>query len=226
MIRAIKLKESGIPHRTELYEVAGSRDITTEEKHEDGSLDQVILEYCIKEEEVGYYAQEYRPADVPKDGAKVIDITAVLLNHGEKYIRWHLYDMKRTLAGHDTVTKLYNQWNWGLRYLRKNILFQMSEYSVIPNLGVITRSYDEERMKRLRDDCRKNCDEIENPSKPMTLPQRKKRTDIGKYRAGLRAAQAILDKTFQAEDAADTYEIQIRLLGQESNQVYQMRFPV
>lgn len=229
MIKAIKLKESGTPHRTELYEVAKSRDIAAREEHDDGSLDQVILEYHIQEEEIGYYAQEYRPADVPKDGAKKIDITAVLLNHGEKYIRWHLYDMKKTLAGPGTVTTLYNQWNCGLRYLRKNILFQMPGYSAVPDLGVITRAYDEEKMKCLRDQCRRNCDEMENPPKAMTLPQRKKRTDIGKYRAELRAAQAILDRRFQAEDETDTYEIQIRLLKvleQENSGVYQMRFPV
>ncbi len=225
-ITAIKLKESDAPHRTELYEVVKSRDITAEEEHTDGSRDQVILVYHINENETGYYAQEYRPADVPKTGAKVIDITAVLLNHAEKCARWHLYDMKGTLAGCGTVTKLYNQWNSALRYLQKNILYQMSDYSVVPNLGVITRCYDEERMIRLRDECQRNCDELENPSKSMTLPQRKKRTEIGKYRAGLRAAQAILDRSFRAEDDADTYEIQIRLLQRESSRVYKIRFPV
>ena len=172
------------------------------------------------------YASEYRPENVPKDGAKVIDITAAIVDHREKCVRWHLYDIKATLAGYDTVTKLYNQWNCGLLYLRENILRELPGYLSVPDLGVITRVYDEDRMKRLRDEYRKHCDEIENVSGIMTLSQRKKRTDIGKYRAGLRAAQAILDRTFQPEDEADTYNIQIRLLCQEGNQVYKTRFPI
>lgn len=28
------------------------------------------------------------------DKGEVIDITAVMLNHAEKYVRWHLYDVK------------------------------------------------------------------------------------------------------------------------------------
>lgn len=58
--------------------------------------------------DVGYFAKEYRPANVPKTGAKVIDITAVMLNHTEKCTRWHLYDIKDTLAGEHTVVKLSN----------------------------------------------------------------------------------------------------------------------
>ena len=105
-IRAIKLKESDRPHRTALYEVTGSREITAEEKHDDGSLEQVVLDFCINGVSRGYYASEYRPENVPKDGAKVIDITAAIVDHREKCVRWHLYDIKATLAGYDTVTKL------------------------------------------------------------------------------------------------------------------------
>lgn len=225
-IKAVKLKESDIPHKTALYEVASSREITAKEEHDDGSQEQVILEFRIKENDIGYYADEYRPDTVQKEGAKVIDITAIVANHAKKCVRWHLYDIKAALAGYSTVTKLYNQWNCGFRYLRENILCQMPGYLVVPDLGVITKQYDEERMQRLRGDYQRHCDEIENPSKTMTLPQRKRRTKIGEYRAGLRAAQAILDRTFQPEDETDTYEIQIRLLCQESGQIYKLRFPV
>lgn len=225
-IKAIKLKDSDIPHKTALYEVDSSREITAKEGHDDGSQEQVILEFRIKENDIGYYADEYRPGDVQKDGAKVIDITAIVANHAKECVRWHLYDIKATLAGRNTVITLYNQWNCGLRYIRENILRQMPGYLAVPDLGVITRQYDEERMKRLRDDCQRYCDEIENPSKTMTLPQRKRRTKIGEYRAGLRAASAILDRAFRPEDESDTYEIQIRLLSQESGQIYKLRFPV
>jgi len=198
-IKAIKLKESETPHRTELYEMMSSRDILAGEAHADGSLEQVLLEYRINENDIGYYAQEYRPADVTKDGAKRIDITAVMLNHVDKYVRWHLYDIKSALAGDHTVVQLYDQWNSGLRYLQQNILNCVPGYSVVSDLGVITRCYDEERMIRLRDDCKRQCNEMEGYKPNRTLAQQKKRTNIAKTRATLRAAQAILDRVFRAE---------------------------
>ncbi len=59
----------------------------------------------------------------------------------------------------------------------------------------------------------------------MTLAKRKKGLGIAKDRAALRAARAILERTFQAEGGLDTYKINIRLL-QAENQVYKMKFPV
>ena len=125
-IKARKLKKTEMPEKTALYEVRNSCDITVEEKQDDGSLDQVILEYQLESDDTGYFAKEYRPENVKKEGSKVIDITAVMLNHDKKCVRWHLYDIKDTLAGDGTVTKLYNQWNSGLRYLQNNILDQAS----------------------------------------------------------------------------------------------------
>lgn len=226
VIKAERLKESKIPEKTKLYEVRKSRNIPVEEKQDDGSLDQVILEYSVEDDNIGYFAKEYRPDDVEKTGAKVIDITAVMLNHAEERIRWHLYDIKDTLAGEHTVVQLYDQWNSGLQYLQHNILDNISGYSLDPDLGVITRCYDSERMERLKVDYQRRCDEIENYQQSMNLAQRKKRTDIAKYRAILKAAKSILEGNFQAENGRDTYKIQIRQLISESGQIYKMRFPV
>lgn len=47
MIKAERLRGLKIPGRTKLYEVKESCDIEVEEKQDDGSLDQVILEYSL-----------------------------------------------------------------------------------------------------------------------------------------------------------------------------------
>lgn len=225
MIRAKYLRESEAAGKTELYEVRKSREIIVEEKQDDGSLDQVILVYSVEDGDVGYFAKEYRPANVQKTGAKVIDITAAILNNEKKWIRWHLYDIKDTLAGEHTVVQLYDQWSCGLRYLQQNILNQMLGYLVCPNLGVITRNFDEERMNRLRDQYRKSCEEITKNEHGMVLAKRKKRPEIAKYRAVLKAAEAILNRSFRMENGSDTYKINIRMLC-ESGKVYKMSFPV
>ena len=159
-IKAKKLNASKLPGRTELYEVGSSCELPVEEKQKDGSLDWVILIYCVEKGNIGYFPKEYRPIDVEKTGAKVIDITAVMLDCGEKCVRWHLYDIKDTLAGENTIVKLYDQWSFGLRYLQKNILDGVTGYRVIPDLGVITRCYDERRMERLRDDYDEYCERL------------------------------------------------------------------
>ncbi len=226
-VKASKLKEPEVPQRTKLYEIRETRKIIVKEPlQEDGSRDEVVLEYCVENGCVGYFANEYRPDNVAKTGAKLIDITAVLVDNGRECIRWHLYDIKSTLAGGKTVEKVYNQWNFGLQYLQQNILEQVPAYSVVPDLGVITRCYDEKRMERLRDDCQKNCGEIETFRQGMALAQRKKRVNIAKYRGRLKAAQAILDRRFEAENGTDTYEIHIRKLIPADGQVYKMEFPV
>lgn len=226
-IRAKRLKELEIPTRTRLYEVGHTRDITVEERHtDDGSLEQVVLGYIVEEGDVGYFANEYRPDDVPRTGAKVIDITSVMVNHIEECARWHLYDIKRTLARGETAVKLCNQWNCGLRYLQQNILAQFPGYSVRPDLGVITRSYDKEKMEDFRDEYKKRCHEIENAPQNMTLPQRKRRTRIAEERAVWKASQAILDGYFQAENGNGTYEIHIRKLVHENDEVYKMKLLV
>lgn len=223
-IKARRLKSSDIPERVALYEIRESREIVVKEKHsEDDSQDQVIMEYCIEGNMVGYFAHEYRPVNVPKKGAKVIDLTAVMLNHAEKYVRWYLYDVKATLAGAETIVKLYSQWNAGLQYLQKDVLDQTPKYETIPDLGVITRTYDEQRMIRLRNDYRKQCHTIENNHQGPTLAQRKKRPDIAKYKGVLKVAQAILDGEFQTEDGTGTYKIHIRRLSKETDLIYKIR---
>ncbi|MDE7325781.1 MAG: hypothetical protein K2N63_05840 [Lachnospiraceae bacterium] len=225
-IKARKLKSSEIPQKTELYEVGSSRDILVEEKQRDGSLDQVTLEYCIKKGDTGYFAKEYRPTGVDKEGAKVIDITSVMLDCENQCVRWHLYDIKDTLAGEDTAVKLYGQWSSGLCYLQQNILAQLQGYSEVADLGVITRCYDKEKMEHIRNKYQKLCDKIKNDRQGMTLAQRKGRSEIAKYKGKLKAIQAILDNCFQPDNEIATYKIHIRKLNYEKDQVYQMRFPV
>lgn len=225
-IKARWLKENEIPDRTALYEVRNSRNIVVEEKQGDGSMDQVTLEYCVEDGTVGYFAKEYRPSDVQKEGSKKIDITAVMVDHTGESVRWHLYDMKDTLAGVHTIVTLYDQWNAALQYIQQNILSHLAAYSCMPDLGVITRYYDEGRMKRLRDEYEKICRELENDGRGMTLLQRKKRAGIAKYRGILKAAQSILNREFRTEDGNGTYEIHIRKLDTENGQIYQMRFSV
>lgn len=226
MIKSIKLGNLIAPPPTALYKVENSREILVEEKQLDGSLDQVILEYCVKKGDIGYFAKEYRLEGVKKEGSKVIDITSVMLDCEKQCVRWHLYDIKDTLSGEDTAVKLYGQWNSGLCYLQQNILNQLQDYSEIEDLGVITRCYDKEKMKRLGDKYQELCNKIENDQQGRTLAQRKGRLEIAKYKGKLKAIQAILNNSFQPENGIATYKIHIRQLNHDNDKIYKMRLPV
>lgn len=225
-IKAVKYKKAKNIDRTKLYEVKETCNITIEEIQNDNSVDQVILEFVLGDDSVGYFAHEYLPENVPKHGTKVIDIMVAIVNPAKKCIRWHLYDIKGTLAIDYTIKKLYQQWNAGLRHLQQGILEQIPEYTATPDLGVVVRNYDEEKMKCIRDIYQQKCDEIETPPQHMTLAQQKDRANIAKYRGICKAAQGILDRSFQAENGIDTYKIHIKKLRQENEQLYNMRFPV
>lgn len=224
-IKANRLKSSKKPEKGKLYEIRDNCEIEVTEDQEDGSRDIVILKFCVEAESVGYFAQEYLPDGIKKEGAKRIDVTAVMLDDTKKYIRWYLYDLKDTLAGASTTVKLYNQWNAALKYLRQNVLQQKTGYTAEPNLGVITRNYDKDRMKRLEKEYQKICDDIQNSEQMQSLPKRKKRTEIVKYRAVLMASRAILKGEFCTENG-DTYAIDVKYLCSQADMLYQMTMMV
>ena len=226
-IEALRLRDTENPGKTALYEVRKSREIIVEEKQNDGSLDQVILEYCIEDENmIGYFAKEYRPAGVEKSGAKKIDITALVVDHSSACVRWHLYDVKDTLAGGYTIVKLYDQWNAGLDYLHKNVLSHVERYTLEPHLGVITRKYEKERMERLRDEYQKRCDKRNRSQDGMSLSMQKAGMNLPMEKAVLKAATAILNKEFQSEDRSDTYEILLKYLDTEDDRTYKVRIQI
>ena len=225
-IKTHKLKNHQMFERAKLYQIKDSREIEVVESHDDGSEDRVVLRYCMENENaIGYFAKEYLPDGVKKDGVKRIDITAAMIDEINKCIRWHLYDMKVSLAGADTVLTLYNQWNMGLKYLQQGILTKKAEYEMSPNLGVITRNYDRSRMERIKEEYQKNCDDIRNNRCGQTLSIRKRRPEIGKYTAVLKASQEILNGEFCAENG-DTYMIDIKYLSEKTAQIYQMSLNV
>lgn len=226
VIKAKKLKESGIPEKGKLYEISSNREISIEEQQNDGSLDQTILKYDLQNGDVGYCAKEYLPDGLEKDGAKRIDITALMVNHVKKCVRWHLYDMKVNLVGKDIVVKLCNQWDAGLTYLQHNVLCELPGYAQTPDLGVITRDYDRKRMEGLRDQYLHICNEIDSNETRETLSKRKRKPEIAKYRAILKASQEILDGKFHAQNGTGTYDIHIRRLSRKKDNAFHIKLQV
>lgn len=98
-MKAEKLKK-GIKYNTpeknytksKMYEFDFSTDIMVVEQQENGTTDQTLLHYILKENEKAYFSEEYLPVGVKKEGIKKPDITAIIENSVSKKIKCLLED--------------------------------------------------------------------------------------------------------------------------------------
>lgn len=146
-IQGRKLKSGKEPQKSVLNEFSESRVITFTE-WEIGDV--VDVEYYIEENEKGYFSEEYRPDTVAKEDAKVIDITAFIINEEKGMCYWWLYDLKKDVGGQDGIMHLCQQWQASYLYLANSVLNYLTDAAIEAkgNIGVITRNFDTGRIQR------------------------------------------------------------------------------
>lgn len=66
--------------KSTMYEFEFSTDIMVleDQKQNDGSIDQTVLHFMLREGEKAYFSEEYLPAGMKKAGVKKPDITAII----------------------------------------------------------------------------------------------------------------------------------------------------
>ncbi len=145
-IQGRKLKTGKEPQKGVLNEFSDSRTITFREQ-EAGDI--VDVEYQLNENKKGYFSEEYRPDTIAKKDAKVIDLTAFIIDENEKKCYWWLYDVKKDVGGQDVIIHLCEQWKASYQYLNNSVLNYMEDMGmkIVGNMGVITRNFDMERIK-------------------------------------------------------------------------------
>ncbi len=227
IIKALNLsRNNNIPNKTELYFINTSRTIEVIEEQQNGTRDIVHVEYTINSNDEGYFSKEYRPHNIPKKGAKVIDITSILIDNDDKECRWYLYDIKDTLMGKVTIMKLNDQWNSGLKYIKSNILNHLPEkYTEKYNLGVITRYYDENRIISLKERLENMCNSSEEK---VPLAMKKLKPILPQNIAELKVVKNILNKEFIPENCItnEVYPIQILILQTVDDRNYSIHINV
>lgn len=80
-----------------LYKVNGNCTLQFVEEQNVGK-DIVNLEYRLEDEQYGIYANEYRRPETLKDGGKVADILACVVDEGKKEIYSYIFDVKRNIS--------------------------------------------------------------------------------------------------------------------------------
>lgn len=142
MIEGIHRKNNQRYVKSELYIIEKNEIIEQTEP----SGDHVTIRYEIREGQHGLYANEFRPRQVPKDGAKVIDLSMGIDDFKNKKCIWGLYDLKRTLGAKDVVIKLCGQWQAALRYWYNCVLNNMDNYTKNGKIGVVATKYDIDKV--------------------------------------------------------------------------------
>ena len=146
-MKAQKLKQ-GIEYDTPkknyikstMYEFEFSTDIMVmeDQKQKDGSIDQTILHFMLREGEKAYFSEEYLPAGMRKDGVKKPDITAIIESNVCMKIKWYVYDMKDTVINAKVAGKLCSQWHKGIEHLTKEYLETKYEERLKNKNGLLT----------------------------------------------------------------------------------------
>lgn len=162
-IQGRKLKNGEKPQKNVLYEFTDSRVITFKELEVGDVAD---VEYQLDDNEIGYFAEEYRAATVAKEGAKVVDITAFVIDEQAHICCWWLYDVKKDVGGRDVIQHLCEQWETAYRYLNNSVLSYLIDtpMKITGNIGVITRNFDTGRIQGEFEKLDEKIKKIENDS--------------------------------------------------------------
>lgn len=208
-IQGIRLLRDREPQKGSIYEFADNRTIRFLDNHDTDVTD---VSYELKEKQRGFFAEEYRPVTIAKENAKVVDITAFVMDDEVKKCTWYLYDVKESVGGEDVISHLYEQWQAGLTYLKYSVLAYLEEYTFDRHLGVITRSFDERRIKREKESKSEKIEEIKKMAS-LSLAGAKRKVTIPMLQAEERLLENMLERKFiyHTKEYDEEYDVDIRI---------------
>lgn len=213
---------SNSPIKGSLNEVVKDMTICFCEKQKDGTQDIVNLVYMLHGEQYGEYAEEFLPDTVTKNGHNVIDITVLLLDEKNNKGIWYLFDVKTDVGGEDVIFHLMEQWKCSYQYLRNSVLNYVSSIKFADNLGVVTRNFDEQRIRKAiasKEQVIHDCD----VKAIQSIAGAKKRNDNIKLKQEIKYLSDFLDRKFFYKDNLENrcFLFQVILESTEDEKVYQ-----
>ncbi len=144
-----------------LYKVEKNQTIKIIEQQDDLN-DVVELEFMVNDNQYGIFGYEFKPEFVKKHGCKTADILCFFVDDNLKEVHTYIFDMKRNIIAFDVmweseklrkipvreIIDYISQIEASVRH--KNCLLQyMSEYCETQKLGIATRYFDQEKLRKL-----------------------------------------------------------------------------
>lgn len=191
------------PIKGNLNEVDKDMTIRFSEEQQDGTCDIVNLKFELKEEQYGEYAEEFLPDTVTKVGHNVIDITALLVDEINQKGIWYLLDVKADIGGEDVIFHLMEQWKCAYQYLRNSVLNYVSPIEFSDNLGIVTRNFDEQRVKKAIEQKENVIDDCDGKA-IKSIAEAKKRKDNIKLKQEVKYLSDFLDRKFYYKDSLES----------------------
>lgn len=163
----IKCRES--LKKNKLYQVSKEAPVVTwREEHADSEPEIVDLEFRVPREGNAYVSYEYRNKDMRK--SKAADILCIIKDDSDTCIYTYIFDCKRTMTGYDE-TKSVDSLRMDVVKRIKDFILQIQDsiihkdsltglyvkydqYEEQVYAGIITREFDEEKLKRLEEKMR------------------------------------------------------------------------
>lgn len=224
-IQGKKLKEGKEPQKGMLNEFTDSRIITFTEPEVGDVVD---VEYQLTKGDKGYFAEEYRPNTIAKEDAKVIDITACIINEKAGMCYWWLYDLKKDVGGQDVIRHLCEQWQAAYSYLSNSVLNFLVDISIVPigSIGVITRNFDTNRIRAEFEKLDETIKEMEeNAKQTVLLARRKSSVRLPELRAERKLLENILNKKvcFRCSGRDLEFSFEVRISEERNKGSYYYR---
>lgn len=200
-------KIEGRRKKREDYQKSSLYVIQQDEKIEyiDESGDSATVSYHIGDGQQGLYAHEFRPTQVPKEGAKSIDLSMGIEDYQNKKCIWGLYDLKKSLGGKEMALELGEQWQAALRYWYNSVLNYLDDYSKEGKIGVVTTKYEKEKVNNHIRTLEKAIAEVEQLK--GTLIGAKRAADLPRLKRELIFFNNFLQQKFLYQDPDGNKEI-------------------
>lgn len=201
-----------------LYRINQSQTVLFKEDHEvrekqkkTAQLEQsetVQLQYCLSGGQYGIYAREYRGQVTEKDGCKVADILACVVDEPGKMIFSTICDVKRNISAFSddlqkdnamlTAVKEVRDFIEQLRagVLHKNsfmLYYHADDFQERERLGIVTKSFEPEKFRAVADLLEQRV-QADDP-KVSSLVTHKLRNNLGPYRGEIGKLRAFADQT-------------------------------
>lgn len=207
-------------NRNTLYEIRSDQIVPFEERQQDGSRDTVAVDFHINESQKGFYAEEYRPPFIDEDGCRKADILALVIDENRKCYRSFIYDVKADVGGEDVVFKLIEQWCDSIQH-KNSLTACLRGYEEMQETGVITRVYDEERIKTTIDNKKEYRDKLVNG--PDTIAKTKVKQQLWKLDEELKKLTLFQEGKFTFYSETYPYAVHILRMRAPGDYHYDLR---
>lgn len=203
-----------------LYELRTSQTVPFEEMHEDGSRDTVDVEFQIKESQRGFYAKEYRPPFIDENGCRKADILTLVIDETQQRCKSSIYDVKADVGGEDVIFKLIEQWCDSIHH-KNSLIESLRGYEETQEIGVITRQYDEARIRATIDKKTEKRNELTNG--PDTIAKAKVKQQVWKLDEELKKLTLFQEGKFTFYSETYSYAVHILRMRAPGDYHYDLR---